>query len=218
MSIDKERKRWLDPADRSMEALFGLIMVLTFTGSLSVWTAGRQDVREMLIGALGCNLAWGVIDGCFYLMGILAERGRHLELARRLRNTSDDVTTAAVMKEVMPEGVVDLMSQAERASLRERITALPDDGRRTWLTGEDLLGALGVLLWVFMITFPVALPFVFMTDAVLALRVSNGIAIALLGLIGNQLAGYAGFKRWRTIVFMVVFGSLTVGLTIALGG
>ena len=37
-------------------------MVLTFTGSLSVAEAGRDDVRTMLIGALGCNLAWGIID------------------------------------------------------------------------------------------------------------------------------------------------------------
>ena len=83
MSNTGDKKRWLDPMDRSMEALFGLIMVLTFTGSLSVWTAGRQDVRDMLIGALGCNLAWGVIDACFYLMGILAERGRGRKLVER---------------------------------------------------------------------------------------------------------------------------------------
>jgi hypothetical protein len=29
----------------------------------------------MLIGALGCNLAWGIIDAVFYLMGTLSERG-----------------------------------------------------------------------------------------------------------------------------------------------
>ena len=52
-------KRVLDPIDRVSEVLFGLIMVLTFTGSLSVAEAGRDDVRAMLIGALGCNLAWG---------------------------------------------------------------------------------------------------------------------------------------------------------------
>ena len=45
-------KRVLDPIDRVTEVLFGLIMVLTFTGSLSVATAGRAEVREMLVGAL----------------------------------------------------------------------------------------------------------------------------------------------------------------------
>ena len=37
----KSSKRVLDPIDRVSEVLFGLIMVLTFTGSLSVAEAGR---------------------------------------------------------------------------------------------------------------------------------------------------------------------------------
>jgi hypothetical protein len=64
----------LRPIDRVSEVLFGLIMVLTFTGSLSIAEAGREDVRTMLIGALGCNLAWGIIDAAFYLMSALAEK------------------------------------------------------------------------------------------------------------------------------------------------
>ena len=50
-------------------------MVLTFTGALSVAEAGRADVREMLIGALGCNLAWGIIDAVFYLMAVSGRQG-----------------------------------------------------------------------------------------------------------------------------------------------
>jgi hypothetical protein len=33
-------------------------MVLTFTGTLGVAEAGRNDVRKMPIGAPGCNPAW----------------------------------------------------------------------------------------------------------------------------------------------------------------
>ena len=66
-------RRVLDPIDRVSEILFGLIMVLTFTGSLSVAEAGRDDTRTMLIGALGCNLAWGIIDAVLFLMGGLAD-------------------------------------------------------------------------------------------------------------------------------------------------
>jgi VIT1/CCC1 family predicted Fe2+/Mn2+ transporter len=69
-------RRVLDPSERTAEVLFGLIMVLTFTGSLSVVDAGRADVREMLLAALGCNLAWGIIDGVLYLMTTVAQRSR----------------------------------------------------------------------------------------------------------------------------------------------
>ena len=47
------RKRVLEPSDRIAEVLFGLIMVLTFTGSLSAAEAGREDIRVLLIGAVG---------------------------------------------------------------------------------------------------------------------------------------------------------------------
>jgi hypothetical protein len=39
-------KRILDPVERISEVLFGLIMVLTFTGSLSAAEAGRAEVRN----------------------------------------------------------------------------------------------------------------------------------------------------------------------------
>ena len=52
----------LDKQERTSEVLFGLIMVLTFTGTFSVSTAGRQDVNDLLWAALGCNLAWGLVE------------------------------------------------------------------------------------------------------------------------------------------------------------
>src|SRR5580700_9219604 len=63
-----EKKKWhfepfLDPLERFSEILFGVIMVLTFTVSLRVARADRLQVHEMLIGALSCNLAWGVNAG-----------------------------------------------------------------------------------------------------------------------------------------------------------
>ena len=79
----------LDPIDRISEVLFGLIMVLTSTGTLSVATAGRAEVKTMILAALGCNLAWGIIDAGLYLMGCLGERGRGLLRLRSFRNTTD---------------------------------------------------------------------------------------------------------------------------------
>lgn len=67
-------RRVLNPVDRSSEILFGLIMVMTFTSSLSAGQAGGADVRAMLIGALSCNLAWGIIDAVMFFMSSMAER------------------------------------------------------------------------------------------------------------------------------------------------
>lgn len=66
--------RVLDPVERLSEIIFGVIMALTFTGTLSIATAGREDVREMLIGAIGCNTAWGIVDGVMFVIGALVLR------------------------------------------------------------------------------------------------------------------------------------------------
>ena len=98
-------RRVLEPHERISEVLFGLIMVLTFTGSLSVAEAGREDVRTMLIGALGCNLAWGIIDAVFYLMGSRFNRNRRVRLVRRLKAAhSDDQAIALIREEFNLEG------------------------------------------------------------------------------------------------------------------
>jgi hypothetical protein len=54
------RERILDPLSRISEILFGLIMALTFTGTLSAVTADREEIRTLLFGAIGCNVAWGL--------------------------------------------------------------------------------------------------------------------------------------------------------------
>src|SRR5215211_3422337 len=79
----------LSPVDRVSGVIFGLIMALTFTGSLSVASADRAEVRSMLIGALGCNIAWGLVDAVMFLLGILAERGRNLALLKEARSPRD---------------------------------------------------------------------------------------------------------------------------------
>jgi hypothetical protein len=69
-----------------LEVLGELIIMLTFTSALSVSRAGEADVREMLIGSLGCNLAWGIIDAIMYLMNCLAARGGEHDALRAMRS------------------------------------------------------------------------------------------------------------------------------------
>jgi hypothetical protein len=211
-------KRVLDPIDRVSEILFGLIMVLTFTGSLSVAEAGRADVREMLVGALGCNLIWGIIDGIFYLMGCLAERGRGLMIFEAVRRATDQATAQQLIAGALPPLVASVVQPAELESLRVRLKALPEPPKRAQLPKEDWLGAVGVFLLVFLSTLPVVIPFTFMRDVNIALRVSNAIAIVMLFLMGFKFGQLTGrHPVWAGIV-MVVFGAILVSVTIALGG
>jgi VIT1/CCC1 family predicted Fe2+/Mn2+ transporter len=71
---------------------------------------------------------------------------------------------------------------------------------------------------VFLITFPVVIPFVFMQETARALRVSNFVALALLFLTGYAFGRCAGLRPAGTGIIMVVLGSVLVAVTIALGG
>jgi hypothetical protein len=214
----KSSKRVLEPHERIAEVLFGLIMVLTFTGSLSVAEADRAAVKTMLIGALGCNIAWGIIDGVLYLMGSLAEQGRGLMVFRAVRNATDPQQAQRLIAEAMPPVVASILQPAELEEIRLRLKQLPDPPDRGHLRIEDWLGAAGVFLVVFLSTFPVVIPFIFMQNAELALRLSNGIAILMLFLTGYAYGRCVERHPWRMGISMVVLGSVLVGLTMALGG
>jgi hypothetical protein len=211
-------KRALDPIDRVSEVLFGLIMVLTFTGSLSVYEAGREDVRTMLVGALGCNLAWGLIDAVFYLMGCLAEKGRDLATFRAVREAPDPGRAQRLIADALPPVVASVLEGAEIESLRVRLLALPKPPERARLGKDDARGALGVFLLVFLSTFPVVIPFIVMRDPVPALRVSNAIAVVLLFAAGYAFGRLTGRGPVWMGSAMVLLGSILVGITIALGG
>jgi hypothetical protein len=211
-------KRWLDSYTIIAEVLFGLIMVLTFTGSLSVADAGRDDVRAMLIGALGCNLAWGIIDAIFYLMDCVTEQGQGIRSLRALRKAASPEEARQVIAGTLPPLVAATLDRAEYESIRSKLLRLPEPPARPRLGKDAWLGALGVFLWVFVVTFPVAIPFIFMHEVNRAMRVSNGIAILLLFLAGYAFARVAGYRSWLTGFAMVVLGMVLVAATIALGG
>src|SRR5512133_2658458 len=97
--------KYLDPASRLGEILFGLIMVLsvTLTAGLTV-AEGRAGVRQLLVAALGCNIAWGIIDGIMYVMNCMAERSVRARLIGAIQGAPDPDTALAIVRdEVEPE-------------------------------------------------------------------------------------------------------------------
>ena len=208
----------LNPIDRLSEILFGLIMVLTFTGSLSIAEAGREDVRTMLIGALGCNIAWGIIDAILFLMGALAERSESLAAWNAARKAADPVAARQLVADALPPVVASVLTTGELDTLRQRLLAVPNPPRSARLDRSTWRGAMAVFVLVVVTTFPVVVPFLFADDARLALRVSNGIAIGMLFLTGYAFARLTGRQPWLVGVLMVLLGVTLVSVTIALGG
>jgi len=211
-------KRMLEPMERISEVLFALIMVLTFTCSFSVAGAGREEVRTMLIGALGCNIAWGIIDAVFYLMGSFSALGQGILRLRALREASSPAHAHQIIAHSLPPVVVSVLSSSDLESMRQKLTQLPDLPLRPRLGKADWLGAFAVFLIVVLATLPVIVPFALVEDAKRALRISNGIAIVMLFLTGYAFGRCSGHRPLGMAASMVILGGAMVAITISLGG
>ena len=208
----------LDPMERISETLFGLIMALTFICSLGVATAGNIKIQTMLIGALGCNLAWGIVDGGLYLLARINERGDKILTLRAVRQAPDPETAQRAIAEALPPELASILPPEQVELLRQKLQQLPEPSGGPRLTRRGWIGALGLCLLSFVATFPVVIPFVFLSDAKFALRVSYAVAIAMLFCCGYAFGVHSGIKPWAAGLSMVAVGSALVGIAVALGG
>jgi VIT1/CCC1 family predicted Fe2+/Mn2+ transporter len=207
----------LDPVSRSSELLFGLIMVLTFTASLNAAEAGRIEVRLMLIGALGCNLAWGLIDAVMYLLSTRGERAFAAQTLAGVQDAASPEAARSAIAEALPPVILPALTEGDLERIRVHVASLPEAGTGVRLGASDYLAALAVFLLVFVGTLPVVLPFVFLSDPQSALWVSHAIAITLLFVAGWSLGRHWG-RAWQVGLSMIGIGLVLVAIALALGG
>ena len=215
--VARERERLLDPIDRISEIMFGLIMAVTFVGAISVATAGREDVRTALASALGCNLAWGLVDAVMFLVRTMTERSRNRNLARAVpRSTAE--SGRVIVRQYLPDPMASLVPEEALEGIRQRVAAMrvPEG---SLLKPVDFVAALGIFLLVVVTTFPVVIPFLLTDDVALAMKLSRWVTIALLFLAGFALGRHAGYPRpWLTALSMALFGAALIVVVMALGG
>jgi hypothetical protein len=212
------REPVLSPVDRVSEMLFGLFMALTFTGAVSVAEQGDAQIRTMFIAALGCNLAWGLVDAVMYLVRTATDRGRVLSLIHAVRAAPDAQAGRGLIERSLSKGAAGLVSSTEIEAIRGRVLALPDVPARPELNRGDALAALAIFLIVVGATFPVVLPFMMFDEVGVAKNVSRAVALAMLFGGGLALGRYAGYGSWKVGWVMVGLGSGLVVAINVLGG
>jgi VIT1/CCC1 family predicted Fe2+/Mn2+ transporter len=210
-------ERYLDPAESLGEILFGLIMVLTFTLGASV--AGGWE-RGLLLAAVGCNVAWGLIDGALFLMSRLFERSRRSRLIRAIRHAPDAAAALDAIRREMEPGLESVTEPSDREQLYRSVHALVESGTPppVRLRRDDWMGALAVFLLVTATALPAAAPFLVAEDPQLALRLSNGLLVALLFVVGYRWARHTDANPWSAGGAALGLGVLLVAVAIALGG
>lgn len=216
------RQRWLDPATSLGEVLFGLIMTLTFTlgAGIIIEEEGREGARQLLIALIGCNIAWGVIDGALYVVGQLFDRGRSRRVGLAVREAPDERAAVALVAGELDDLLAGVTNESERDALYRRIAVNVRDAPPTPnpVTKADLMGAFASFWLVVLSSAPAAIPFLVFDEAHFALRVSNAILLAILFITGYWWARFTLGKPWLVGLLFLLGGIGLVGVAILLGG
>ena len=214
-------RRHLGPTEILCEVLFGLIMVLTFTlGASLVVEEGAEATRKMLLGIVGCNIAWGLIDCVMHVMACMLEHSRKSRLLKALQAADNEHAGLQRIAEHFNPILTPYTTEEERkrlyATFVKRLrNATPAP---TVVLREDLLGGLAKFWLVVLSTLPATLPFLVIDDRFLALRVSNGLLITMLFLVGYRWAQDTNSSPWQVGTLLLLGGLILVGVAIALGG
>ena len=214
-------QKYLEPGESLAEILFGLIMTLTFTlGAGLIIEEGPDAIRELLLATIGCNIAWGVIDGFLYITGQVFERGRLKRVGMAIRAAADEKGAAVVVDEELDEllGMAVDPKEREEFSLRIARHIRASAPKQVAFRAADFKGAIASFWLVFFASFPAALPFMFIDDPMVALRTSNAVLIGLLFIAGYRWATYTSLRPWATGLFLMFGGMAMVATAIALGG
>jgi len=213
--------RYLDPLDRLSEFLFGLVMVLSFTlGAGLIVDEGEQATRQMLLAIIGCNIAWGLIDGAMYIISSLCERSGKARLLDSLQKAGSEKDAVALVGDVLDDRLEPYTSSDERnqlyAGIVERLAHVQP--QRTRLTRDDVGGAVACFTLVLLSAVPAVLPFLLIQDHNLALRVSNVLLVALLFLTGWHWARATNSNPWVFGTSFLLAGLAMVFIAMAFGG
>ena len=213
--------RYLDPASRLGEILFGLIMVLTVTLTAGLAAENSETgMHELLLAAVGCNVAWGVIDAVMYIITSLTVRSEKAQLVTAVQHAPDAGAALALIQEKVEPELQAWLAPAEGEAFSRSVLPYFSQARitRTTVTRDDFYGAIACFLLVFISCLPAAVPFLVFSQPRFALRVSNVLLLFLLFFVGRKWAQYVDLSPLASGSVMVLLGLALVGVAILLGG
>jgi hypothetical protein len=196
--------------------MFGLLLPLTCTGTMSVALGAGATVREILLAARGCNIAWGLVDAAVYLLTSATEHGRGRAQAAAIRAASDPEAKAQ-LRALMPGRAGEALSDAQVGAgpgwMRD---TPPEPDVEPVQQRQDSIAAGQVFLLVTGAAFPPILPFLVVESVPLAMRLLNATAVAMLVAISwrldQQMQGARRLMRRIIPVTGLVMGTVTIAL------
>ncbi|MCB0021585.1 MAG: hypothetical protein M9936_10135 [Caldilinea sp.] len=221
--------RLLDPVDRLTEAMYSVLIVLSFTLAFQVSqqeaTVSSQEaagqVSQLFVAALGCAVAWGLIDGIMYIASAMFDRGQDHRLVETIRTAATPQDGETLLAGQLDDELSPITTADERAIFYQGLYARLKGTKPTPVGFEvaDFAGALGVALVAIGAAVPVLLPLLFShSHPMLAVRISNAIAAIMLYAMGYQWGKYVGAVPWKMGLVFLLVALIMLAIAIPLGG
>jgi len=219
----------IDPIDRLSETIFSILILLTFTLAFRILrlsdnsgqVSSAENVNELLIGALGAVLAWGVIDGVMYALIAFFERGERHRMLWKIQTAESDQEAIEVIANDLDYILEPITGDEERQVLYRGVFEhlRYSQPRRIGLKREDFTGALGHVLVAIMAVLPSLIPlFLLRNNDELAIRASNYVSFLVLFIVGYRWGKYTGANPWMTGLLLMTVAVVMVLIAIPLGG
>lgn len=210
----------LDPADRLCEVTCGLVMTLTILLTAGYYVEGASNPKHaLLVVAVGCNLAWGLIDGLLYVMSDLYVRAKQRRGLRLLR-TAEPARGEEVVQAQVANGIGAVLDADEQATVASVFygaalrTADPPSG----VTLDNVRTTLATVLLNMLALVPPIVVFALVDEWRPALNVASALLVLMMFAVGEAWARAAKLAPWRAGVSMVVLGGTMVTIALLLGG
>ena len=219
----------LDPIDQLSEAIFSILILLSFTLAFRLFVpepqAGTPSADEyvynLLVAAFSATVAWGIIDGIMHVLVSVLQRGESYRFLRRIQAADTQEAGVAVVAEEFDWVLEPISDEGKRRALYKSVLGHLTSSRpqAIGVKLEDLAGALGCVLVAIVAVLPSLVPFAVLHSRPLAaIRVSNVVSFVMLFAYGYLWGQYTGSSPWKTGVSLFVAGAVMMLVVISLGG
>lgn len=205
----------------SSEPMFGVIMVVCFTSVLRTYPqAAEKVIGTVLLSALFCCIAWGLVDGLFYAWEAHYELEKKKKLQAQVQSPADEKTARELVDDDLGDTVIDLMDEEDKEQIYQIIhEKVPGIDLGKVSLKEDIVTVLIAFSLVVGSSIIVMIPFLIFSPVMNALKISNFTGIFLLFFMGYWREEDTRItKKLITGGFTALVALIITIVTIVLGG
>lgn len=207
----------LDPVDYLLELTAALAAMLTIVLTAASYTDEVDDPAQMLlVVALGCSLGGGLSSGLLWVLEDLSRDAGRRDFDARLRAAEQSAIDQARARvelasygRLEPEEVARIVDALATRGGDRPLPLVDLDRSNLRVTAACVLYNTTALVLA-------SIPFVFVSDWQLALRVSNVVILAMLFIVGFRWGKRLHANPWRSGLALLVLGLLLVSVSLAM--